>query len=142
MEIGINGSLAHVLTNDNMSTANKSKCLKEISKENLKDTLKITTVAAGAAGIGALASKSNRFVDVLKNVRTQVGNALSRVSIDDKNLKELIKNSNLYKNFNALPKPAKAAIATGSAILALILPTAAISSASKSGYIEGKHENK
>ena len=53
MEIGINGSLAHVLTNDNMSTANKSKCLKEISKENLKDTLKITTVAAGAAGIGA-----------------------------------------------------------------------------------------
>ena len=78
----------------------------------------------------------------MKNVRTQVGNALSRVSIDDKNLKELIKNSNLYKNFNALPKPAKAAIATGSAILALILPTAAISSASKLGYIEGKHENK
>ncbi len=142
MQIGMKGSPAHVLTNKNMTKAAKKDCMKELYKESAKDTLKLTTLAAGAAGIGAVATKSNKFVGALKGIRHSVGEALSKVNIDGTNLKEAVKNSSVYTKFNSLPTPAKAAIAVGAAALAIVAPLATIGQASKAGYIEGQHESK
>ncbi len=142
MQIGMKGSPAHILTNNNMSKAEKKECYKELNKEGLKDTVKLTTLTAGAAGVGAIASKSNKVVNGLKAIRHSVGEALSKVDINGTNLKEAVKNSSLYTKFNSLPTPAKAAIAVGTAALAIIAPLATIGQASKAGYIEGKHEGK
>lgn len=142
MQIGLKGSPAHVLTNNNMTKDDKKACMKELCKESFKDTVKLTTLTAGAAGVGAVATKSNKFVGALKGIRHSVGEALSKVNINGTNLKEAVKNSSTYTKFNSLPTPAKAAIAVGAAALAIIAPLATIGSASKSGYIEGQHESK
>lgn len=142
MQIGMKGSPAHILTNNNMTKAEKKECYKELNKESLKDTLKLTTLTAGVAGVGAVASKSDKFVGALKGIRHSVGEALSKVNINGTNLKEAVKNSNAYTKFNSLPKPVKAAAAVAAAALAIIAPLATIGGAAKSGYIEGKHESK
>ena len=142
MGIGITGSVAHVATNKNLSKKDKAACYTEQYKEGLKDTAKFTAVAGAAAGVGAIASKSGKFVNALKSVRHTVGEALSKVDVSGTNLKDAVKNSKVYTKFSSLPTPAKAAIAVGSAVVALGAPIFGLSQSAKAGYIEGKHEEK
>ncbi len=142
MEIGMIGSPAHITTNKHMTAKEKIACHGEILKEGLKDTLKLAAGVTGAAGIGAAASKSTKFVNLLKNVRHSVGDALSKVTVNGENLKETVLKSDIYGKFNSLPVPAKAAIAVGAAALAIAAPLFTIASSSKASYIEGKNEAK
>lgn len=158
MKIGMTGSVAHVMTNDKIQ--DKGACLKELIKEPIKDMVTIATTGAVAGGAAAgsvvalnklsssknevLAGKStallNSAKNLYKNVKTSIGNTLGNVSIDGQNLKDAVKNSKIYTKFNGLPAPAKAAIALGTAALAVVAPLVTINNASKAGYIEGKHE--
>lgn len=154
------GSVAHVMTNDKIQ--DKGACLKELAKEPVKDTVTITTAGAVAAGVSAggvallnkLSSSGNKILsekstallngakNIYKSVKSNVGNTLSKVSINGTSLKETVANSQVYKKFNALPTPAKAAIAAGAVALSVIAPLVSINNTSKAGYIEGKHEVK
>jgi len=142
MTIGLIGSPAHITTNKNMTGKEKLACHGEILKEGLKDTLKLTAGVAGAAGIGAAASKSGKFVNALKGVRHSIGDKLSKVTINGENLKDTVLKSDIYGKFNSLPVLAKAAIAVGAAALAIAAPLVTIAETSKAGYIEAKHECK
>ena len=51
-----------------------------------------------------------------------------------------IKDSKIFKKANALPKPLKAAIATATAALAILVPAWALKSAGDAGYIEAQNE--
>ncbi len=162
MQVGMKGSIAHVLTNDKIE--DKGACFKELFKETAKDTLTIGGITAGAAGAAAIVTGcSNKASNAFKNIITGVGNALDKIKIDSvskyrgnkfesikevienstsASLKEIVKDSSIYKKIHSLPTPAKAAIAAGAAALALVGSIMSISLASKAGYIEGKHEVK
>lgn len=139
--MGLPGSTAHVLTNDKLDKEAKKEVLKECTKEGFKDIAKMTGVAGAAAGAAAIATGcSNKASAVAKKAFAGAEKLLSKVSVNGKSLKTMVKNSNLYKNFNKLPMPAKAAIAAGAAVLAFAAPILGLSAQSKSGYIEGKYE--
>lgn len=142
MEIGVKGTPIHILTNEHMTRTERNACYKEVGKQQLKDTLKLTAGVAGAAGIGAVASKSSKVVNVLKGVRHYIGDALSKVTVNGENLKETVLKSDIYGKFNSLPVPAKAAIAVGTAALTIAGPLYKIGLLTDQGYIEGKHEGK
>ncbi len=138
---GVPGSTGHILTNDKLDKKAKGDVVKEQLIEGVKDTAKVGKVVVGSAAAASLvAGCSNKAAGLLHNAKSTVGGLLSKVSINDKNLKEIVKNNGVYKKLNALPTPAKAAIAAGAAALALVAPIAGLVNAQKSGYIEGKHE--
>ncbi len=138
---GAPASAAHILTNDKLDKQGKSDVVKEQLSEGLKDTVNVSKVVIGSAAAASLAAgNSKKVAGLLHKAKTNVGNILSKVTVDNKNLKEIVKNSNIYKKLNNLPTPAKAAIAVGAAALALVAPITSIVSARKAGYIEGKHE--
>ena len=139
--IGCKGSLAHIATNEKLDAKDKVKTVAQITGQQLKDTVTIAGVTSVAGGAAAVAAKSsNKFVDYLKNVKHQAGEALSNITIKGKDLKSTIKDSNLYKKIDSLPKPAKAAIMVGSAVLATMSSFGKLKSAGDAGYIEAKNE--
>ena len=141
MQVGMKGSIAHVLTNDKIE--DKGACFKEMAKEGIKDTLVLSGVTAGTAGAAALATGcSNKAAGAFNQLKTKAGEILSKISVNGENLKDIVKNSSIYKKINTLPTPAKAAIAAGAAAIALVGSIMTISAQSKAGYIEGKHEVK
>lgn len=140
--IGCKGSIAHILSNDKLDKQAKVDTFKDIAKENLKDTGKVLGISAGYAGMAALASKSTKFPKILKMFRKFVGDKLSNISYKGNDLKSIIANTTAYKKFNALPRPAKAAIAYGGAALAALSTIFAIKQTSDAGYIEAQHEQK
>ncbi len=138
--IGCKGSMAHIMSNDKLDKQAKKDTFKQIGKETLKDTGKIAGATAVLSGAAALATKSTKVSTFLKDAKATIGEGLSKISINNKNLKSMITDSSLYKKANALPKPAKAAIATAAAALALITPFWMLKSASDAGYIEAQNE--
>lgn len=136
---GAPGSIAHVLTNDKLDS--KPATLAEMAKESAKDTVTLGRITLGtAAATSLIVGNSNKAATFFNNLINKAGNALSKVTINNNNLKEIIKNLKLYQKINNLPLPAKAAIAAASAVFAIAAPIIALVSSQKQGYIEGKHE--
>ena len=152
--VGCIGSYTHIMTNDKVE--NKKGALAEITKESLKDTgslLGATGIGAGAAAL--VTGVSKKAQKGLNNFISNVGKSLDKISVPSNliadsiegihapetiSLKDKVKLSGIGRKFlNATPA-AKAAILTGAAILALATPLVAINNATKSGYIEAKHE--
>ncbi len=138
--IGCKGSIAHIMSNDKLDGKAKARTFAQIAGQTAKDTVTIAGVTAGAAGAAAVASKSAKFTNFLKNAKSKAGEALSNVSIKGKDLKSTIKETGLYKKISALPKPAKAAVAVGSAVLGALGSIWMLKSAGDAGYIEGQNE--
>ena len=156
---GVAGSPMHILTNDKLDKKAKAAVVKEQLVESGKDTLALGTIVGTSAGAAAIAagcsSKVQAGLSSLKhavkkftdNIVVKYGNGVidtmhagTNESID-KTLTQVIKNNKLFKKFNNLTTPAKAAIAAGALAMAVALPTISTISAAKSGYIEGKHES-
>jgi hypothetical protein len=138
---GAPGSSMHILTNDKLDKKAKAAVIKEQFVASGKDTINVGKVVVGsAAAASLLAGNSTKVAGLLNSAKTKVGTLLSRVTVDNKNLKDVVANSTIYKKLNALPTPAKAAIAVGTAVLALVAPLATLVGSKKAGYIEGKHE--
>lgn len=138
---GAPGSIAHIMTNDKLDKHSRATVLKEQAKEGLKDTLKVTGLSAGAAGVAALATaKSPKVSGLLSSAKSSVAGALESISVNGQNLKDMVKNTKVFEKFSALPKPAKAAIAVGATALAGLGTIYTLVSSSKAGYIEGKNE--
>ena len=138
--IGCKGSTMHILSNDKLDEQAKKDTFKQIGKQVLKDTGKIAGTTAGLAGIAALATKSTKASAFLKDAKACIGKGLSKVSINNKDLKSMIKDSKIFKKANALPKPLKAAAATAAAALAIIIPAWMAKSAGDAAYIEAQNE--
>lgn len=140
---GAPASLAHILTNENLTTKGKAKVLIEQGKEFGKDVLTIGGITAGAGVASAVAaSTSTKYANFLQSAKSGVSEFLGKCNFDGKNIKDMIKSTEIYNKYNALPKPAKVAIATATAALAIIAPIAQSVYGQKAGYIEGKNETK
>lgn len=156
---GVAGSPMHIATNDKLDKKAKAAVVKEQLVESGKDTLALGTIVGTSAGAAAIAagcsSKVQAGLSSLKqavkkftdNIVVKYGNGVidtmhagTNESID-KTLTQVIKNNKLFKKFNNLTTPAKAAIAAGAAALALVAPIVSLVSSQKAGYIEGKHES-
>ena len=156
---GVAGSPMHIATNDKLDKKAKAAVVKEQLVESGKDTLALGTIVGTSAGAAAIAagcsSKVQAGLSSLKhavkkftdNIVVKYGNGVidtmhagTNESID-KTLTQVIKNNKLFKKFNNLTTPAKAAIAAGALAMAVALPTISTISAAKGGYIEGKHES-
>ncbi|MBE7705143.1 MAG: hypothetical protein E7Z90_04940 [Cyanobacteria bacterium SIG29] len=136
---GAPASIAHVLTNDKLDS--KAATIGEMTKEGVKDLLVLGGGAATVGGAAAIATGcSNKVGQAFAKGISKVGDALSKIAVNGKNLKDLVKSSSIYTKFSALPAPAKAAILAGAGVLALVGPLVTMVSAQKAGYIEGKHE--
>ena len=136
--LGIPGSMAHTMGNDKLD---KKAYAKEYNKEVLKDTAKLGAFTALAAGSAAVATGvSAKAANFATGAKAAMGRAAEAVSVNGKSLKSMITNTNLYKKFNGLQGPAKAAIVVGAAALALGLMIYDRVSIAKSAYIEGKNE--
>ena len=141
MKIGMVASPAHVMSNKNIT--DKKACLRDITKQNVKDTLVLAGTVAGAGTAAVITTGvSNKAAGFVKNAISNAGKALSKVNIDGKNLKEMVKNSKLYTKFSSLPTPAKAGIMVATAASALIHPLWLVNSVSKGAKIEGNYEVK
>ncbi len=140
---GAPASLAHILTNDKLTTKGKGKVLIEQAKELGKDVLTISGITAGAGVASAVvASKSTNYANFLQGIKSDVSSFLGKCNFDGKNIKDMIKGTEIFNKYNALPKTAKIAIATATAALAVIAPLAQGVYCQKAGYIEGKNETK
>jgi len=136
-------SLAHILTNDKLDKKAKKAVIAEQFKESGKDTLKLAGIVATTAGATAIATGcSNKITGIAQKSISKVGNLLSKVSVNGNNLKDMIASTKVYQKISTLPTPAKAAMAVGGAVLALVAPIMTLVSSQKAGYIEGKHEAK
>ena len=141
--IGTPGSTTHILTNDKFDIHEKGHVKGEIIKENIKNTAKITGIAVGTAGIAAATTNfSKKAAELFQNSISKAGNLLSQVSIKGKDLKTILTNTKAYNKINALPLPAKAAIAASTAVLTLGGIIASKNAGKKAAYIEGQHEAK
>ncbi len=138
--IGSKGSAMHILTNDKLDEQAKKDTFKQIGKQNLKDAGKIAGATAVLSGAAALATKSTKVSTFLKDTKALFGEGLSEISINNENLKSMIKDTKIFKKVNALPKPLKAAIATATAALTILIPVWALKSARDAGYIEAQNE--
>lgn len=139
--IGAPASLAHVLTNDKLD--NKAKVLAEQTKEGIKDTLTLGGIALGTGAAASLATGcSNKVATAFKGLKGKLSGILGNMNYGGKSVKDMIKNTNVFKKFNSLPAPAKVGLAVGAAALALAAPIVSMVSAQKAGYIEGQHEVK
>ncbi|MBE7705708.1 MAG: hypothetical protein E7Z91_00475 [Cyanobacteria bacterium SIG30] len=139
--VGINGSIAHILTNDKLDKEAKKDVFKETAKEEAKDLLTATGTTLATGGLAALlAKKSNKFVGGLKNIKTEVGKGLSQISVKGKNLKDILANTKIYTKIKTLPTPVKAGIMVGAAVLGFF--GLKDLTENKAAYIEGKHESK
>lgn len=140
--IGIYGTTPHVLTNRNIDTRNKVHCFAEQTKESVKDAKTIVKTATAAAGATAIITGcSINAQNFLHGLKHGTGKLLSSFHVDETNLKEIIKNTNTYEKLNALPTPAKAAIAVGVATLSIVSPLIGLSNFAKNAAIEAKHED-
>lgn len=141
--VGVPGSIAHIASNPNLDAKGKVKTLADSTKEAIKDTAKITLAAGAVAGTAAIATGcSSTANNIAKEMISKAGNALAKVNISGKNLKEVIKKTTIGEKFTSLPTPAKAAILAGTAVLAAALPFLNSIASAKTGYIEGHNENK
>ena len=139
--VGIPGDYLHLITNNNLTSKDKFEVRKEQIKDAYQNTLKIGATSAFIGGSTALAyAKSPKVATVLKEVKTGVGELLSTISVNNKNLKDVIKNTKLYSKINALPTPAKVALTAGSIVLSIITPFAIIGQSQRNAYIEGRKE--
>lgn len=150
------GSFVHVATNPNID--NKGGCIKEIAKDNIKDTVKLAGSAAtvgGAAAIitgcskkvqGALSLMKDSIKTFTDNVEVKIGNGIFNTVFEGENkslnatLTDIIKNNKLFKSFNKLTTPAKAGIAAGALALLIGIPKMIMSASAKAGYKEGQFE--
>lgn len=141
--IGVPGSLAHVVTNKNMSAKNKVKCLGEQLTEGSKPfgTAIVATVAT-ASTAATLTKHSDKFAGFIEKCVRTAGCRLYGVSIENKNLLTSIEHSKIGKAFLNLPTTGKAAVIAGTGALAVFGTLAAHISNMKSAYIEGKNEQK
>ncbi len=147
MEIGIQGSPMHILTNKNIP--NKTECLKDILKENAKDTLVLGGITLGAAGTTALLTGTSKnalnafnklkgnIAEKLDSIVIKNGNILSDISLKDR-----IGSTKLFKKLNNLSPAAQAGILAGITALAIATPIINQIASNKASYIEGKHEIK
>ena len=138
---GTPASPMHVLTNDKLDKKGKADVVKEQLVESAKDSITVGKLVIGSAAAASLvAGNSTKVAGFLHSAKSKVGNLLSKVTVDNKNLKEIVQNNNIYKKLNPLPTPAKAAIAAATAAAAIIFPAYVVVGSQKAGYIEGKHE--
>lgn len=138
---GVPGSIAHITTNDNLTNEAKLHVFGQYAKEGLKDTIKLAGVTTAAAAGGSLAvANSTKCAKAFGKLTSTVSEFLGKTTINGTNVKEAIKDTQVFKKLNALPTAAKAGIAAGAAVLAMVLPIVSVNSAAKSGYIEGQHE--
>lgn len=136
---GAPASLAHIMTNDKLDS--KAAVLKEQFIEGTKDTLKLGGAAVGTAAAASLVTgNSAKVAGFVQKAQTKAGKLLSKVSINNANLKDIVKDTKVFQKFNSLPTPAKAGIAAGIALLAVVTPIFTLVQSQKAGYIEGKHE--
>lgn len=149
--VGMHGSIAHILTNGNMTKDAKKAALKEYVNVGLKDTFKLAAGAGAVAGTAAATVKfapkfnpnfADKLTKMITGVKTSIADKLASVSIKGNNLLQMVKESGLYKKFASLPVVGKAAVAAGAVALAIGSLIFSVESAAKSGYIEGKHEDK
>ena len=148
--VGIPGSIAHTMSNNNLSKQGKIKTVAEQTKEYGKDVLNLYGTAVGVGATAALATGcSNKVQAALHSAKKGVAKVLDDVILKgagnlgaDMSLKEAIKEIPLFQKFNSLPTAAKAGIVVGMATLSLIAPLYSNIVSAKAGYIEGKNEAK
>ena len=142
MAIGAIGSPAHVLTNEKIEGKDKAVVLGKMMKEDIKDTLTLGGIAVGAGAAATVATSfSAKAANAFKQGMNGVLKQLGRVKVDNKSLLAKLKNSSIFKSFNALPTQAKAGIAAAVAAAAIALPFINNIDVAKKGHIEGKAEN-
>ena len=153
---GVPASVTHIVSNNKIE--DKKACVKEITKEGIKDSFVLAGSVATVGGATALATKfSPKFKGLLKQGKDFISSKLDNVIlkggkvvangdgmkvIEDISLKNKIKDTKIFQKFNSLPAPVKAGIAVATAALAVLAPTIATINAQKTGYIEGQHESK
>lgn len=138
---GTPGSLDHIVSNDKI--VNKRACFAEINKQAVKDTFEIGALSAVAAAGSAVAVASSSSAKVgFNNFVSKVGKNLSKVSINDKSLKDIVKNTKVFNKFNSLPTPAKAAIVVGGGLFAILSLALNSMISGQSAYIEAQNEEK
>ena len=138
---GAPASIPHIITNDKLTNKAKAEVIKEQIVEGGKDLLKLGGAVAGTATVALIVTGNyEKAANVFNKIKSSVGNALAQCSINGNNLKDIIKNTQVFQKFNSLPTPTKAGITAGAVLLALATPIVSMVSAQKAGYIEGKHE--
>ena len=148
--VGVPGSIAHTLSNEQLTKQGKAKTLAEQTKEQAKDILNLCGGVVTVGASTALATGcSNKVQATLHSAKEATAKVLDKVVLkgvglvgQDMSLKEVIKESPLFQKFNSLPTAAKAGIVAGMATLSLIAPIYSKITAAKAGYIEGKNEAK
>ncbi len=139
--LGAPGSLIHVLTNDKLDS--KAAVLAEQTKEGIKDTLTLGSIAVGSGAAASLATgNSAKVAKLFKGAKDKLSGFLGKIEYNGKSLKNAIKSTKIFQRFNSLPAPAKVGLAVGAAVLGLLAPIVALISSQKDGYIEGQHEVK
>ena len=138
---GAPGSMAHIMTNDNLSPKAKAQVYLEANKEFAKDTLSLAGATATAAAAGSLAvANSTKCANAFKSMMTKASDVLANSSINGKNVKDTITNTKVYEKIKGLPMAAKAGILAGTAVLAVGALVLNQVTAAKAGYIEAQHE--
>ena len=160
MQIGMDGSPMHVMTNDKVQ--DKKGCLKAIGKDALKDTAKIGGITLGTAAAaslvtgnskkvsGLLSSMKQNFAGVLDNFSVKQFVKSAEDSVADTvsesqtyvSLKEVLKDSKFIKKLNSLPTPAKAGLLAGGLAVMIASPIILIANAAKGGATEAKFEER
>lgn len=160
--VGCIGSTAHVVSNDKIE--DKFETISEINKEASKTMGKLGTISLASAGAAGLASKyTKKGSEFAQKSLGKLGSFLDKVNVKSDvikifinpdntakcsrgvvhtSLKEMLSDTKLGQKFVKSSMPTKAAAAAGLGVLLLGLPLAMLSSASKAGYIEAKHEKK
>lgn len=92
--------------------------------------------------LGSFLDKVNVKSDVIKIFINPDNTAKCSRGVVHTSLKEMLSDTKLGQKFVKSSMPTKAAAAAGLGVLLLGLPLAMLSSASKAGYIEAKHEKK
>ena len=137
MKIGMIGSTLHVLTNKNVT--DKKGCLKDITKEGLKDAAVLYGTTAAIGGAAAAAVKySPKASQVANSAISAVKGYAKKVFSADflGKAKEFYSKTKLA----GLPKLAKIGIAAGAAAFSIITPILLTHSAQKSAQIEKSYE--
>ena len=148
--VGVPGSIAHTLSNEQLTKQGKAKTIAEQTKEQAKDVLNLcgSVVAVGAST--ALATGcSNKVQAALHSVKKGVANLFDNIILkgygelgQNVSLKDAVKELPTFKKFNSLPTAAKAGIIAGIATLSIVAPIYGRIIAGKAGCIEGKNEAK
>ena len=148
--VGVPGSIAHTLSNEQLTKQGKAKTIAEQTKEQAKDVLNLcgSVVAVGAST--ALATGcSNKVQAALHSAKKGVANLFDNIVLkgygqlgQNMSLKDAVKELPTFQKFNKLPTAAKAGILAAIATLSIAAPIYGKIISAKAGYIEGKNEGK